>query len=233
MPTCGGGMEIFMKKRTAIILCIVFVVFSLALSFFAQSTPPKEADVLKSANSIVNETQKDVEIEKDISVNTSNKNDNEIKNDEVKTPDAIENTVQKEEKEQSQIDSTCTLSVRCDTILKNIDNLKPEKIDLVPQNGIIYYSQNVVFYEGESAFNVLSRELKQNRIHFEFSISPIYKTAYIEGIANLYEFDCGELSGWIYKINGETLNMGCSLYEVKEGDVIEFLYTCNMGNDVK
>ena len=28
------------------------------------------------------------------------------------------------------------------------------------------------------------------------SKTPIYNSAYIEGIHNLYEFDCGSLSGW-------------------------------------
>ena len=60
----------------------------------------------------------------------------------------------------------------------------------------------------------------------------MYNSAYIEGINNLYEFDCGELSGWMYKVNGWFPNYGCSRYQLKEGDVIEWVYTCDLGVDV-
>ena len=127
---------------------------------------------------------------------------------------------------------TCTMSVRCDTILKNIAWLDKEKIELVPKDGIIYAEQTVTFYEGESVFNLLVREMKRNKIHMEFENTPIYNSAYIEGIANLYEFDCGELSGWMYKVNGWFPNYGCSRYQLNEGDKVEWVYTCDLGADV-
>ena len=127
---------------------------------------------------------------------------------------------------------SCTLSVRCDTILDNIKALNPEKIELVPKNGVIFEARSVVFYEGESAFNVLLREMKKNKIHLEFVNTPIYNSAYIEGIANLYELDCGELSGWLYSVNGSFPNCGCSRYKLKNGDKLEFVYTCDLGADV-
>lgn len=127
---------------------------------------------------------------------------------------------------------SCTLSVRCDTILDNMDWLDPEKTELVPENGVIFASQTVTFYEGESVFNLLLREMKKNKIHMEFVNTPMYNSAYIEGIHNLYEFDCGELSGWMYKVNGWFPNYGCSRYQLKEGDVVEWVYTCNLGIDV-
>ena len=127
---------------------------------------------------------------------------------------------------------TCTLSVRCDTILNNISWLDSEKIGLVPEDGIIFAEKTVTFYEGESVFNLLMREMKRNRIHMEFENTPIYNSAYIEGIANLYEFDCGELSGWMYKVNDWFPNYGCSRYQLKQGDRVEWVYTCDLGNDV-
>jgi hypothetical protein len=127
---------------------------------------------------------------------------------------------------------TCTLSVRCDTILNNIDALDPEKVELVPADGIIFPAAKVDYYEGESVFNVLLREMKKNKIHMEFVNTPIYNSAYIEGINNLYEFDCGELSGWMYKVNGWFPNYGCSRYQLADGDVVEWVYTCDLGRDV-
>lgn len=127
---------------------------------------------------------------------------------------------------------TCTLSVRCDTIMDNIDWLDKDKRDIVPKDGIIFKEKTVVFYDGESVFNLLLREMKGNKIHMEFENTPMYNSAYIEGIANLYEFDCGELSGWMYKVNDWFPNYGCSRYQLKEGDKVEWVYTCDLGRDV-
>ena len=50
--------------------------------------------------------------------------------------------------------------------------------------------------------------------------TPAYKTYYVRGIHQLYELDCGNLSGWTYQVN------------VKAGDVIAWRYTCDGGKDV-
>ena len=134
--------------------------------------------------------------------------------------------------EISNAEYTCTISVRCDTILDNIDWLDKEKVELVPEDGVIFPAAEVTFYEGESVFNVLQREMKKARIHMEFSSVPMYNSVYIEGINNLYEFDCGELSGWMYKVNNWFPDYGCSRYLLKDGDVVEWVYTCDLGVDV-
>ena len=128
---------------------------------------------------------------------------------------------------------TCTLSIRCSTLLDNLEYLDEAKRQLVPADGIILAEKQVAFYEGESVFNVLLRETRRNNIHMEYVSTPIYNSAYIEGIHNLYEFDCGELSGWMYSVNGWFPNYGCSRYALKEGDRIEWIYTCALGKDVK
>ena len=127
---------------------------------------------------------------------------------------------------------TCTLTVRCDTILDNLGWLDPAKTDLVPADGVIFPQTTVTFYEGESVFNLLQREMKKAGIHLEFVNTPMYNSAYIEGIGNLYEFDCGELSGWTYRVNGWFPNYGCSRYQLQPGDTVEWLYTCKLGLDV-
>jgi len=126
----------------------------------------------------------------------------------------------------------CTLSVHCDTVLDNIGNLNPDKTEFVPQDGVIFPPTEVVFYEGESVFDVLQREMRQNKIHMEFVNTPIYNSAYIEGISNLYEFDCGNLSGWMYKVNDWYPNYGCSRYVLQNGDIVEWVYTCDLGRDI-
>lgn len=126
----------------------------------------------------------------------------------------------------------CTLSVDCLTILDNMDKFNKDKLSVLPEDGIIYKERKVIFYEGETVFDVLSREMKKNRIHMEFEKTPMYSSNYIEGIGNIYEFDCGELSGWTYSVNGWYPNYGCSRYKLKDGDKIQWRYTCDLGRDV-
>lgn len=122
----------------------------------------------------------------------------------------------------------CTLSVRCDNALGKTE----EKAEILPEDGVILPEMRVSFSEGESVFDILYRTLREKKIHMEFSETPLYGTAYIEGIANLYEFDCGAQSGWMYKVNGIFPNYGCSAYQLKDGDRVEWVYTCDLGKDV-
>lgn len=141
------------------------------------------------------------------------------------------------EPEDQDIDTgktyTCSFSIECSTILNNLSDLDPEKLEMVPSNGVILAVTTVTFYEGESVFDVLQRVCKENGIHMEASWTPIYNSAYVEGIHNLYEFDCGNESGWMYRVNGWYPNYGCSRYQLAQGDVVEWRYTCKgLGKDV-
>lgn len=127
---------------------------------------------------------------------------------------------------------TATLSIKCDTILKNLDKFNKDKLSILPKDCVIMKTRTVVFYEGESVYDVLKRETRSSKIHMEMEFSPVYNSVYIEGIHNIYEFDCGELSGWMYKVNGWFPNYGASRYVLKNGDVIEWVYTCDLGRDV-
>lgn len=129
--------------------------------------------------------------------------------------------------------STCILSIRCDTILSNMDDLEPGKAEFVPSDGIILYPVTVEFSEGETVFDVLKRVCEAYGIQLEYSWTPMYDSYYIEGINHLYEFDCGSESGWMFKVNGWFPNYGCSSYTLKDGDIIVWCYTCNgFGADV-
>ena len=128
---------------------------------------------------------------------------------------------------------TCTITIRCNTILNNMGRLKPGKERYVPSNGIILATSTVEFKKGETVFDVLKRACSYAGIPLEYSYTPLYESYYIEGINNLYEFDCGAQSGWMYKVNGWFPNYGCSSYTLKNGDNIVWDYTCEgLGADV-
>ena len=128
---------------------------------------------------------------------------------------------------------TCTISITCKTILDNMDKVKESKKSIVPSNGVILGTTTVTFSEGESVFDVLQRVCRERGIHMDSNFTPMYNSAYVKGIANLYEFDVGSQSGWRYKVNGWFPNYGCSRYTVQQGDEICWMYTCvGLGEDI-
>lgn len=182
----------------------------------SEKTPTPEKEVLKPEAPMSEETQKNLPEPEEPE----------------KTEETAKNVTENPEIIKENEEITCTLSIRCDTILDNMDKLNPDKKDLIPQDGIILPATEVVVNDGESVFDILKRETKNNKIHFEFVYTPMHNSTYIEGIHNLYERDCGDGSGWLYKVNGKVMQIGCSMCEVKDGDKIEWVYTCKMGNDV-
>ena len=127
---------------------------------------------------------------------------------------------------------TCTLEIRCDTLLEHPDALPAEKAALVPGDGQLLAVTEVEFQAGESVFDVFRRVLREKKIHFEYTDAQMYDSVYIEGIGNIYEFDCGEQSGWMYSVNGTYPGLGCSVYTLADGDAIVFSYTCDLGADL-
>lgn len=147
-----------------------------------------------------------------------------------KTPE--ESSTEKNTDVLESTELTCTISINCSTIFDNMDKLDSAKKKFVPENGWILEETTVSFEKGESVHDVLKRVCMENEIHMESSYTPMYDSAYVEGIHQLYEFDCGNESGWNYKVNGVFPNYGSSKYEVSDGDEIAWVYTCNLGEDV-
>ena len=130
---------------------------------------------------------------------------------------------------------TIYLTIRCDTILDNWNDLDPalkyEKY--VPSDGVILMRTEYVLRKGDTVYDVLDRAVRHNKIQMECIYSQNYGSVYVQGINHLYEFSCGELSGWMYSVNGWFPNYGCSKYVLNNGDRIEWVYTCDLGNDLK
>ena len=116
--------------------------------------------------------------------------------------------------------------------MKNWNMLDKSKQSCVPADGWILKEVEVEFKKGQTVFDVLKDITKKKSIQLEYSFTALYGSYYIEGIHNLYEFDCGELSGWEYCVNGKFPAFGCSKYVLKDGDKIEWKYTCDLGADV-
>lgn len=115
---------------------------------------------------------------------------------------------------------TVTMTIRCDTVAG--------KAEHIPSDGIILPATEFEIEEGDTVKDVLTEAARTLRIQLEFNGS-----SYISGIASIYEFDFGDLSGWLYHVNGEGASVGCDQYRLSDGDTVEWLYTCELGRDIE
>lgn len=124
----------------------------------------------------------------------------------------------------SEKSSSVTLGIRCDTIAEF------SEISYIPQDGCILENTEIPLEEGDSVFDVLEKAARFQNIQFEYKGSR--DSAYISGIQYIYEFAFGELSGWMYSVNGVSPSVGCSEYILSDGDRILWVYSLDLGVDV-
>lgn len=143
------------------------------------------------------------------------------------TPAAEYRAVSEETPENG--DPCVLISVNCAAALDN-----PELLDdnlrngsFLPADGVILEPTHIKLEDGDSVFDVLMKAARPRGIPVEYQGADVgvFGSVYIEGIGLLYEFSCGQNSGWIYKVNGETPRVGCSEYTLSDGDIIEWIYT--------
>lgn len=140
-----------------------------------------------------------------------------------------EDTAQQPDAQEPQA-QTCTISIDCSTILDNMDKLKRGKEGLIPSDGILLAKTEVQYEEGDTVFTMLKRELKSRKMHYDFEGSG--SSAYLTGLCNIYEFDCGKLSGWEFAVNGSFPSVGMGVYKLSPGDSVALIYTCDLGDDI-
>ena len=122
-----------------------------------------------------------------------------------------------------------SISIRCDTVLGKSDSSH------IPKDGIILDTTELEITENQTVYDLLTDAAKAYNIQVENSgvNGQNSSMAYIRGINYIYEFDFGELSGWMYKVNGQTPSVGCGEYVLSPGDRVEWLYTCDLGKDIE
>ena len=84
--------------------------------------------------------------------------------------------------------------------------------------------------QGDSAFDLLVRVTNMQGIPLSYRLTSY--GVYIDGINGIYEFDRGPLSGWMYRVNGVFPSYSADLYTLHPNDVVEWLYTEDLGKDI-
>ncbi|HOC35400.1 MAG TPA: DUF4430 domain-containing protein, partial [Ruminococcus flavefaciens] len=121
---------------------------------------------------------------------------------------------------------TVSLEIRCDTIVGKSDS------KYIPDDGTILEVTDFEIEEGETVFDILNEAAQTYGIHVENKGSNAHGMVYIAGINYIYEYDFGDLSGWVYHVNGITPSRNCGEYVLSDGDEIQWLYTCELGHDL-
>ncbi len=124
-----------------------------------------------------------------------------------------------------------SLQIKCDTILDNMDKVDEGIKDVIPKDGTILTQEQFDVSEGSSAYDLLISASKSKS--FAVTSTGSSKTAYITSIAGIKEFSVGASSGWKYTVNGEFVSSSCGSYQLKSDDEVAFLFTCDLGEDLK
>ncbi len=125
--------------------------------------------------------------------------------------------------DDKNINGAVTISITCETI-------KDKNNETVPENGVILEETEIIIDADDTVYDVLLKACRENDIHLETTGTD--KTLYVEGICNIYEKDYGDLSGWMYFVNGESPSVGCGNYSLSDGDEIVWCYTCDLGEEL-
>ena len=133
-----------------------------------------------------------------------------------------------EKKEKDNVIGSVTMEIRCDTIAGKSDS------EHIPADGVILAPTAFDIESGDTVFDILTEAAQTYGIQVENkgSAGSSHGMVYISGINYIYEFDFGDLSGWVYHVNGITPSRNCGEYVLSDGDRIEWLYTCEVGHDL-
>lgn len=138
----------------------------------------------------------------------------------------------------------CYVTIDMTTALNNINDFTSAKASFVPSSGILLSKVKVYYTQGETLFDAILKACSENvcsdnckycqssGIQIEYQYTPAYSSYYIEGVHQIYEMDCGVMSGWMVYVNGESIQSSSSTIEIQNGDSIVLAYTCSMGSDI-
>lgn len=118
---------------------------------------------------------------------------------------------------------TVTLEISCSTVAGQGEH--------IPADGVILAETTMPMAAGDTVYTILTDAARTYGLHME--ASGANGLMYVHGIGNIYEFDFGELSGWVYLVNGESAAVGCDQYVLRDGDHIQWHYTLTLGKDIE
>lgn len=104
---------------------------------------------------------------------------------------------------------------------------KKLKVGIYTDEKALVESIDIDYKEGDTAYTVLKR-LLGNKVDSIGSGENLY----VQGIDELYEFDKGSQSGWVYAVNRSMPQVSAGIFDIKAGDEIIWHYTLDLGKDI-
>ena len=127
--------------------------------------------------------------------------------------------------EKTNPSGSVTMTITCGILSAEDD--RPLSI---PADGVILPETTFTIGADTTVYDVLLEASK--RFDVRIDNRGAEGSAYIAGIQYLYEFEYGDLSGWMYRVNGAFPDVGCQSYTLSDGDRIEWVYTKELGRDL-
>lgn len=126
-------------------------------------------------------------------------------------------------------DITVTVLAECSAALDNMGSIdeRVNTADVIPADGVVIAYCEVPLPEGATAFEALTLAARQQQVRVDGS-GTVYGV-YVSAIGHIAEFGFGDMSGWLYSVNGEYPEVSCGEYRLHDGDAVEFHYTCGYG----
>lgn len=126
---------------------------------------------------------------------------------------------------------SCTIEIRCDNATARKDSITNQGIrDSIPDDGTILEVTTYTGNEGFTVYDVLAAVTAMHVPVIPIDPQSSIMGIYIASINNLAQMNVGPNSGWMYSVNGKAPGYSCGKYVVKDGDVIKWIYVCQMGD---
>lgn len=159
---------------------------------------------------------------------TEENNSNQITNPDNINADDFDKTSSENSTSQSSSELqyiTCSIEIRCDVAVEFKDSIKNEGVkNSIPSDGVIIRKTSYKIPAGQKVYDFLMQACVDNNIFVAAN------NGYVTSINNLSEKAISYGSGWMYKVNGISPNVGALSYTLKEGDTVLWYYV-NNGKD--
>ena len=123
-----------------------------------------------------------------------------------------------------------TVSIDVSKIFDHEADLNKDKADFVPEDGMILKKVTVVIGKDSNALDQLREACEDNDVQIEVSESQYGK--FVDGLGQIYSGDCGEWSGWMFKVNGKWAELGADATVLNENDEVEWVFVCDYNTDM-
>ncbi|WP_210470276.1 DUF4430 domain-containing protein [Sporosarcina sp. 6E9] len=193
------------------------------------STISNEKSVKTTSESSLTSTKKSSnhgsKVSNKTSVSTSPKSDKETKKEAKKEPKKEtkkETKKEPKEEEKTDVDEEPPPVNHKSKIVHSI---------VISGNEVPLPPTEMEIEEYDTVLQALISITMEKKIHMDYRGGQ-GATAYVQGMGNVYEFDRGQGSGWMYRVNGIFPDRGAGVVPLLDGDRVEWLYTTNLGVDL-